>query len=118
MAAARAPAVKLEPGQMRDLVGTFWAAKFFEDAGHPAAGSRVFAGKNCDICHKDASIGAPTLPIPGRSFSGASMISVLWRHGPRMLDRMTTKGVPWPRFDGSQMADLIAYLNYDKPGHP
>lgn len=118
MAAAGAPAVKLEPGQMRDLVSTFWAAKFFEDAGHPAAGSRVFASKNCDICHKDASTGAPTLPIPGRSFSGASMISVLWRHGPRMLDRMTTKGVPWPRFDGSQMADLIAYLNYNKTGHP
>ena len=46
------------------------------------------------------------------------MVSVLWRHGPRMLDLMRTKGLQWPRFDGSQMADLIAYLHYNKPGHP
>ena len=43
------------------------------------------------------------------------MISVLWRHGPRMLDQMKTKGIEWPRFDGTQMADLIAYLNVKHP---
>ncbi len=117
MAAARAPAVQLAPGQMRDLVSSFWAAKFFEDAGHAASGSRVFASKNCDICHNDASSGAPRLPAQGRDFDGATMVSVLWRHGPRMLDQMKTKGIEWPRFDGKQMADLIAYLN-NKPGHP
>ena len=118
MAAAGAPAVNLNPGQMRDLVSSFWAAKFFEDAGHPASGSRVFANKNCAVCHNDASSGAPHLPIQGRDFSGASMISVLWRHGPRMLDLMKTKGLAWPRFDGAQMADLIAYLNSNQSGHP
>ncbi len=118
MAKAGAPAVKLDPGQMRDLVSSFWAAKFFQDAGHPASGSRVFAGKNCTVCHNDASSGAPRLPIQGRDFSGAAMISALWRHGPRMLDQMKTKGLEWPRFEGTQMADLIAYLDYIKPGHP
>jgi hypothetical protein len=28
-----------------------------------------------------------------------------------MLDRMKAKGIPWPRFDGGQMSDLIAFLN-------
>jgi hypothetical protein len=28
-----------------------------------------------------------------------------------MLDLMKSKGLAWPRFDGAQMADLIAYLN-------
>jgi cytochrome c2 len=111
MAAAGAPATNLAPGQMRDLVSSFWTTKFFEDSGHPSAGSRVFAGKNCAVCHNDASSGAPHLPIPGRDFSGAAMISALWRHGPRMLDLMKTKGLAWPRFNGAQMADLIAYLN-------
>jgi hypothetical protein len=46
------------------------------------------------------------------------MVSALWRHGPRMLDQMKTKGLGWPRFDGSQMADLIAYLNSGKPSQP
>jgi cytochrome c2 len=118
MAAAGAPLVQLTPTQMRDLVSSFWAAKFFEDTGRPAVGSRVFMTKNCTVCHNDASSGAPHLPISGSDFTGATMISVLWRHGPRMLDLMKTKGLEWPRFDGSQMADLIAYLNSGKSAHP
>jgi hypothetical protein len=42
------------------------------------------------------------------------MVSALWRHGPAMLEQMRKDGVPWPRFEGSQMADLIAYLNSKK----
>jgi cytochrome c2 len=118
MAAAGAPAVKLGPGQMRDLVSSFWAVKFFGNAGRPEAGSKVFASKNCTVCHNDASSGAPHLPTAGREFSGAAMISVLWQHGPRMLDQMKGKGIEWPHFDGTQMADLIAYLNSAQPATP
>jgi cytochrome c2 len=118
MAAAGAPAVQLMPGQMRDLVSAFWAAKFFQDSGRPAAGAKVFASKSCAVCHNDAASGAPHLPVAGRDFNGATMVSVLWRHGPRMLDQMKSKGIVWPRFDGTQMADLIAYLNSNQSGHP
>jgi cytochrome c2 len=112
MAAAGAPAAPLAPGDMQALVSSFWAAKFFEAAGRPSSGKHVFASKNCAVCHNNASSGAPQLPIAGREFSGASMVSVLWKHGPNMLDQMKTKGIAWPRFEGTQMADLIAYLNH------
>jgi cytochrome c2 len=118
MAAAGAPADQLAQGQMRDLVSSFWAANFFEDAGRPASGSRVFTSKNCTVCHNDASSGAPVLPVAGRHFDGATIVSALWRHGPRMLDQMRTKGLEWPRFNGMQMADLIAYLNSNQPERP
>ena len=36
------------------------------------------------------------------------MVSVLWAYGPRMLDQMKTKGLGWPRFDGSPVADLVS----------
>jgi cytochrome c2 len=111
MARAGASSKPLAPGQMRDLVSSFWAAQFFADSGTPSAGSHVFASKKCAVCHNDASSGAPHLPLQGRQFSATAMVSVLWRHGPRMLDQMKTKGLGWPRFDGTQMADLIAYLN-------
>ena len=111
MAAAGAPSRELAPGEMRELITSFWASKFFQDAGRPSLGSRVFASKNCAVCHNDASSGAPHLPIAGHEFSSAAMISVLWRHGPRMLEQMKSKNLAWPRFDGTQMADLIAYLN-------
>jgi cytochrome c2 len=100
---------------MQALVSSFWAARFFEDAGRPKAGAGVFAAKKCRACHQNASSGAPQLPVAGREFSGAAMLSALWKHGPNMLDQMKIKGVAWPRFEGKQMADLIAYLNAKHP---
>jgi cytochrome c2 len=115
MAAAGAPLAPLAPGEMQALVSSFWAARFFEDAGRPKAGAGVFAAKKCGVCHQNASSGVPQLPIARREFGGAAMLSALWKHGPNMLDQMKIKGVAWPRFEGKQMADLIAYLNVKHP---
>jgi cytochrome c2 len=111
MVANGAPMGPLAPGQMQGLVSAFWAAKFFGNTGRPNAGANVFSAKTCAGCHNNASSGASQLPFAGREFTGAAMVSVLWKHGPTMLDQMKAKGVAWPRFDGTQMADLIAYLN-------
>ena len=101
--------------EMREIVSYLWAEQFFEDAGNPAAGARVFATKGCATCHNDASpnnaTGAPKLTGAGRIFSAATIVSALWHHGPQMLDQMKTRGIAWPRFDRPQMANLIAYLN-------
>jgi cytochrome c2 len=111
MIAAGASSAPLAPGEMQTLVSSFWADKFFEDAGRPGPGAKVFAAKKCAACHQNASSGASQLPLVGRAFGGASMVSALWLHGPDMVDRMKTQSLTWPRFEGRQMADLIAYLN-------
>ena len=120
MAAAGAKPVELESGEMRELVSYLWAGQFFEDQGSPAAGGRVFAAKRCATCHGEtpnqAAGGAPKLLGTGRSFSAATMVSALWHHGPRMLDQMKTQGISWPRFDGLEMANLVAYLNAQNQG--
>ena len=103
--------VPLSLDEMREIVSYLWTDQFFEDQGSPAAGERVFASKRCAVCHNDPSSGAPKLAGSGRSYSAATMVSALWHHGPQMLDQMKTKGIAWPRFDGPQMANLIAYLN-------
>ena len=103
---------KLTPDEMREITSYLWAAQFFEDAGDVAAGRRVYASKKCFVCHSDPNSGAPKLP--GRQSSGITMVSGLWRHGPAMLEEMRAKQIPWPRFEGSQMSDLIAYLNSTK----
>jgi hypothetical protein len=36
------------------------------------------------------------------------MVSVLWRHGPQMLDQMQKKGIKWPHFEAREMSDVIA----------
>lgn len=42
-------------------------------------------------------------------------MSVLWQHGPAMLQGMKAKQVPWPLFTQPEMTDLIAYLNSLRP---
>jgi len=108
MPSAPAP---LELDEMRDITSYLWAEQFFKDQGNSAAGARVFTANRCATCHNDASSGAPKLAGVGRSYTAATMVSVLWHHGPQMLDQMKTKGIAWPRFDGLEMANLVAYLN-------
>jgi mono/diheme cytochrome c family protein len=100
-----------EPGQMKAIAAYIWSRRTLENAGNPGAGSKVFAAKKCTICHDDASSGAPPLTNASRSFSAATMVSALTRHGPAMLDRMREKHLGWPRFSAEEMASLIAYLN-------
>jgi mono/diheme cytochrome c family protein len=97
--------------EMRELVSYLWAGQFFRDEGNPSAGERVFTSKHCAACHNNPSSGVPKLTGSGRSFTAATMVSSLWYHGPRMLGEMNSKGIRWPRFEGREMANLIAYLN-------
>ena len=80
-----------------------------------AEGQKAFQ-RQCSACHNNTSSGAPQLT--GRTFSGATMVSALWRHGPQMLSQMNAKKLAWPRFDGAQMSDLIAFLNSGKGKKP
>jgi len=110
MSKAGATPTRFAPDEMRDLLGYLWAQQFFLDRGSASAGRKVFVFKKCASCHDEGK--APRLS--GGGFNGSSMVSVLWRHGPSMLAQMQKERVPWPRFEGSQMADLIAYLNTKK----
>ena len=108
------PPPDLGRDEMRQIVSYLWAQQIFQNDGSSADGKRVFAAKSCAICHNDPSSGAPNLTGRQGTFSTISMISTLWRHGPRMLESMNAKGVPWPKFTARQMSDLIAYLNAGK----
>jgi len=105
---------KFDPGQMRSIAGYIWSRRMLEDGGNPGAGANVFVAKKCATCHNDPSSGAPPLISTNSYFSGASMGSVLTRHGPNMLDKMQEKHLAWPAFSGNEMANLIAYLNTRK----
>lgn len=106
---------RLERDEMRQIVAYLWYVQLFEESGSPKRGQRVFAKKHCGTCHDDPSTGAPDLrrilaarSDPLRPFS---VVSVLWRHGPAMLQAMKSKNLSWPRFSRQEMVDLIAYLN-------
>ena len=104
-----AAATSFELEEMRDLTTYLWARQFFLSSGDARAGKRLFMSKGCGACHDNTASGAPR--ITGRSLNGASMVSVLWRHGPQMMDQIKATGISWPRFNRDEMSNLIAYLN-------
>ena len=95
---------------MREVLSEYWAKQFFETSGDPAHGKRLFAAKHCAECHSGAGPG-PLLPAKGADYNGIAMVSILWRHGPAMLDKMREKHLAWPHFTADEMSSLIAYLN-------
>jgi hypothetical protein len=54
---------------------------------------------------------APDLSQATERFSPITLTSALWRSGPAMLKAMKQRKMEWPEFHGSEMTDLIAFLN-------
>lgn len=102
--------------EMRRIVGYLWSIQLFEEPGNPGRGKQVFARKNCATCHNSPSSGAPSLAALAGNLQAFTMVDALWKHGPAMLSRMEQQKLPWPRFSGSEMADLTAYLNQPRAG--
>ena len=97
--------------EMRRVVGYLVSTQFFEERGDLEKGRKVFASKHCGACHDDLSSGAPGRPAMAGRMTSFEMVAALWKHGPEMLNRMRLKKISWPRFNGTEMADLGAYLH-------
>ena len=103
------PPPELSPEEMRQIISYIWARQYFVGSGNAERGKKVYAEKNCAACH-DSGPG-PKLARGKDGYSQITIVSSLWGHGPRMLELMAEKKLPWPQFTASQMSDLIAYLN-------
>ncbi len=115
MAARQGPVPHLDVEEMRTLISYLWAQQFFNDRGNAIRGKRTFVAKQCSVCHDDRASDAPVLSAGKDGFTTVAMVAAIWHHGPAMLDRFHEKNLTWPRFDGTEMSDLIAYLNTRNP---
>jgi len=104
---------RLQPGEMSDLIAFLFSQSYFFERGDVQRGRKVFEAKNCVGCHENRrkEVGAPDLTQSFEEYSPITMTAAVFRHGPTMLQAMQQNGQTWPRFDGSEMTDLIAYLN-------
>lgn len=105
---------RLSADEMSSVLGYFWAKQFFEPAGDPGRGRRIFTQKRCNECHSGKGPG-PDLAAANGDLNGITMISLLWRHGTAMLGEMKQRNIPWPVFRAGEMADLMTYLNQVRP---
>lgn len=81
----------------------------------PASGEHLFAAKGCVRCHGAAGRGTaygPDLRTATLRLRVSEIAGVLWNHSFRMSAAMEARGFSFPRFQGTEMADVIAFLYY------
>jgi mono/diheme cytochrome c family protein len=106
-----ASARTLSNDEMRQVLGYLWQMQFRVAPGDATRGKSLFVFKGCAGCHAGDGGRAPDLSPPGREITPAYMVAALWKHGPGMLKQMNAEKTAWPRFEGSEFADLLAYMN-------
>ena len=122
----------LDPQEAGDLVAFLFAASYFDPRGNREAGRRVFTDKRCVTCHQVGGVGGVTGPgLDGlkRAATPIALAAAMWNHAPQMTETMKTKGVPRPSLSGTDLRDLMAYVDptagavgdtplYVLPGNP
>jgi cytochrome c2 len=81
----------------------------------PNAGRELFLAKGCSSCHGRDGGGTaygPDLRSATQRLRVSEIAGTLWNHSSRMAQAMRTRGIAFPRFQGKEMADVIAFLYY------
>ncbi|HSA94175.1 MAG TPA: c-type cytochrome [Terriglobales bacterium] len=94
--------------EMADLIAYLFAERYFEVAGEPRRGQRLFQEKGCAGCHTGGT--APDL-TGWAAASPSALATDLWNHGPLMFQTMQEQRKEWPVFRPGEMVDLIEFLS-------
>jgi mono/diheme cytochrome c family protein len=108
------PEMPLTPEEMSDLVSYVYFLSYAGKPGNPEVGKGLFVEKKCAECHgTDGSEGtvAPGLTGNESITSPIDVLSGMWNTAPQKMQKeMVEAGVPWPQFEGRELADLFAYI--------
>jgi mono/diheme cytochrome c family protein len=95
--------------EMADLVAYLYFARAVGQPGDRLAGKKLFVQKGCASCHSGNGIG-PDLRASKALNSPMSLITAMWNHAGMMESAVKERSLPWPKFEGDEMADLMDYL--------
>ncbi len=104
--------------EMANLFAFLYSVRSLDEAGDPERGRRLLAEKHCLECHAVGSEGArvgPDLKTWASYRNPVSWLQAMWNHAPDMHYRMGRQGIKWPEFQGTDVADLIAYIRARAP---
>lgn len=81
----------------------------------PNVGRELFLARGCSSCHGPNGGGTqfgPDLRSATQRLRVSEIAGTLWNHSSRMAQAMRARGIAFPRFQGKEMADVIAFLYY------
>jgi mono/diheme cytochrome c family protein len=96
-----------------DLVAFLFTIDYFDPAPDTENGRRLFFDKRCVVCHQVGRVGGvvgPNLDYFAEYGSPIQIASAMWNHGPSMSEILQARGIERPTFTGSQLIDLIGYI--------
>ncbi len=97
------------------LIAFLYISGYADNGGDPTRGQSLFETDHCGRCHASdppAQGGGPALKSIADAGDPLAWTQALWNHASAMRNRMTAQGIPWPRFQPSDMRDLFAYVRH------
>ncbi|MBI2834570.1 MAG: cytochrome c, partial [Acidobacteria bacterium] len=97
--------------EMADIIAYLYFVNYANVRGFPSRGAQLFVEK-CSTCHTISGgrrVG-PDLATAPRLDEPIAIITAMWNHAPTMEQELRSRGLPWPRFQLGETADLAAYL--------
>jgi cytochrome c2 len=112
MQAERMTYPALSQWEMADLFAFLYTNRYMDEPGNERQGAHLFAAKGCSRCHglrgEEGKIG-PNLSMSGME-TPILWAQAMWNHAPAMEEAMQKLGLQWPKLEGREMNDLLAYV--------
>jgi mono/diheme cytochrome c family protein len=109
---------EMTSAEAADLVGFLFTLDYFDAPGDVTIGMHLFTHKKCFVCHRVGNYGgdaAHNLDFAGQYGSPILVAAAMWNHGAPMAGLMKERGVVRSTFEGSELTDLIAYIESVAP---
>ena len=105
------PRVTFSGGEMADIIAYLYFVNYANVRANPDHGGRLFVDK-CSPCH---SIGGgkqvgPDLQTAAGLNDAVGIMAAMWNHSSAMEQETRKHGLPWPRLEPGDAADLTAFL--------
>lgn len=99
--------------EMADIIAYIYSIRYSGEPGDPVRGEKIFSSKGCIQCHTIAGEGgtvAPDLATLEITRSPITAAQAMWNHASFMEAKMKERKIPWPHFEGNEIADLLEFL--------
>ena len=99
--------------EMSDLLAYLYFVQYTGESGAVTKGAQNFRAKACSQCHSIGGGGptvGPDLAASSALQSPADWTAAVWSHVPAMEEKARAEQIAWPRFEGEEMRDLVAFL--------